>query len=357
MSNTIASIPFVKPIRDDAATAVDDMRVTGPAPLDADDPDRKNTRPLSFLRGIDPQDTSHKPFNRRFSEAISIMSLSKRGRRLLKALEDHDIHLGGLGPGQSYGFYLAYDRALFAQTRDLAETLRVISHEGRHAEQTIAGFSTVTEYHEPGTALPYDTRSYLRLNRVLEADADATALAVLWEVSQADDQYDSYWTDLYQDPHFGPMAKRFMTAALDSGYDPLDDRSVRAGMQAAFQTWPTVGQPLRSEGYDDHLMAWLESQAIKWDKPVPAHDTFEVTDVAKITAIGEAQAYWTPKGDPATAHALDQFEDRFRERFAAMGQQLLPAGKARSLAIDADAVQAWQANRRGQAASPAIPRL
>lgn len=128
-------------------------------------------------------------------------------------------------------------------------------------------------------------------------------------------------------------------------------------MQAAFQTWPTVGQPLRSEGYDDHLMAWLESQAIKWEEPVQAHGTFEVTDVTKITAIGEGQAYWTPKCDPSTTKALDRFEERFGERFAAMDDQLVPAGKAKSLAIDAGAVQAWQASRRAPAASPAVPRL
>ncbi len=334
----------------------DEVPVTGPAPLDASDPDRPNARPISFLRGVDPDDQTRKPFNRRISRAISVISLSKRGQRLLNSLENNDIQLGGLGPGQAIGYYLAYDRALFTQTRDLAETIQNIAHEARHAEQTIAGWSTVTEYHQPGTKLPHDTRSYLRLNRVLEADADATALAVLWEVSKADSQYQHVWSNLYNDPHYGPMAMSFEQAVLSSGFDATDDRSVRAGMKAAFRTWPTVGSPLRSEGYDDYMMAWLESQASKKSEPVQADRAFGIDEAATITGLNEAGPYWSAKDDPVTAALMDRFISRFEPRLEAMDKQLLPPkAPEQNVVIDASDVSRWRDGRKPAAPQPSTP--
>ena len=312
---------------------------------------------MAFFEAIDPTDEQHKTYNRSIARALKAMSRSTRGSRILNTLRDNDIQLGSLTPGQAFGYYLAYDRALYTRTESLAQTIQVMAHEGRHAEQTIAGFSTVTEYHKPSTRLPYDTRSYLTLNRVLEADADATALAVMWEIAQADPEFQKEWDRLYTDEHFGPMAKNFLKAVTNSGYPADDRRAVQAGMKAAFQTWPTVGEPLRSDGYDDYMLAWLETQGAKWEAPVLANARLTMGDMAKITSVGEAEPYWTPQDDPTTRARFEHLEPTLSERLDAMDQQLIPAETG--LVIDATMLKEWQSKRRrpAPAATPPAPSL
>lgn len=310
--------------------------------MDADKPNRGNTWPLSFFLDLKPGDTAAEPFQHELAGALIVMRQSPLGRRLLDKLEQEDIQFGGLQKGQAFGYYLAADRALYTQTSKLLQALQTIAHEARHAEQTVAGHTTITEFHQPGTKLPFDTKSYLKLNRVLEADADATALAVIWEVSNNGPEHAGLWAALQKDAHFGPMAARFEEAAKQSGYPPFDDRAVRTGMKAAFQTWPKVGEPLRSEGYDDQLMAWLEVQASAWEEPVYADKAFGMADARLITNLGNDAPYWKHDEDPETTEAFERFESRFDDRFAAMGAQLKPAN---GLVIDASAVQQWQQKR------------
>ncbi|MEM6902612.1 MAG: DUF6782 family putative metallopeptidase, partial [Pseudomonadota bacterium] len=294
-----------------------------PPRLDHPKPNRANTLPIDTLRrfGDVAPLTEH---NKQLARTVAMMGKSKRGARLLQSLEANDVRLGGLKPGQAFGYYLARDRALYSQTQSVAQAVRIIAHEARHCEQTVAGWSTITEDHEPGTKLPHDTRSYLRLNRVLEADADTTALAVMWEIAQADPSFQPAWDELRGDVHFGPMVKSFEAAAKATGGKPLSERAVTAGMRAAFETWPTVGEPLRSEGYDRYLIAWLETQAQGWEKPVQADRPFTIRDIGKITALNEAKPYWTPAHSERVAASFDQFAEDFKARFKAMDAQLRP---------------------------------
>ncbi|MBV6633673.1 MAG: hypothetical protein KI792_11660 [Alphaproteobacteria bacterium] len=297
--------------------------MTGPPPLNNPSPKRANTLPIDKLRKFGPVAPLAK-HNQQLARTVALMEKSKRGARLLKSLEANDVQLGGLQPGQAFGYYLAADRALYSQTETLAQAVQVISHEGRHCEQTVAGWSTITEFHQKGTKLPHDMRSYLRLNRVLEADADTTSLAVMWEIAHAEPDFQHAWDKLREDVHFGPMVESFERAAKATGAGPLSERAVTAGMKAAFQTWPTVGQPLRSEGYDRYLMAWVESQAVNWDEPVQADRPFTIDEVGKITGLNEARAYWTRADSQQMAEAFEAFIDEFDERLAAMDKQLLP---------------------------------
>jgi hypothetical protein len=298
--------------------------VTGPAPLDAPNPDRQYTRTVEDLLTTDTSDLNNKEVRRNLATIVQTMNGSARGQRLLQNMADNDIRIGGLTRGNNYGYYLAYDRALYQVNNDADEGIRVMSHEARHAEQTVAGYSTLIEYYKPGTKLPYDARSYLLLNRIVEADADATSVGVAWEISQSDPSKKRIWDLLKEDVHFGQMAESFEAAVQKTGLASTDPAAVRAGMEAVFNGWMNIGTPLRADGYDRYLLAFIEKKTGEWGE-VQANARLTAADIRNITSLGDSESYWDPAKHPNVMKKFEVFPADIEARLAAVDQRLKPA--------------------------------
>lgn len=296
---------------------------------------------------------------RDLARIVQVMDRSPRGAHLLNVLERTDYRLGGLGPGPNFGYSLSKDRAIYVQSSVISTGLRILAHEARHAEQIASGYSTGFEYYRPGTQLPFDGGSYLKMNRVLEADADAYSLSVLWEVSR-DPNLGYVWNDLKNDAHFKPMAEAFEQAVAASNQPETSDAAVRAGTAAVFNTWFSVGEPKRSRGYDAYIMQWLESTAN--DKIVGAIGTiqterrFTSADMERITSLGAEAPYWRPAENKRTLLQIGQYDDDIKLRLTELNKTIIPAASPKP-AFDAQSgvavsLSAW----RSRHATPARTR-
>ena len=233
-------------------------KVTGP-PRYVLHPERPNTEPLLRLAwGVGPEV---------LRRVIGVLRRSGLGRAVLEGLAVGDVWLGDLADDDaSYGFFLSGNRVVRTRTRDFWQTVRSVVHEGRHAVQSAMGLTTILEFHEPGTQLPWDARGYLLLNRALEADADAWAIAASHELDEAGAP--EAWSSLIAHPEFGGLARAYEAARPD-GRAPA--------MRAAYDAWFELG---RDYGYDTYLLGWLErlrekTEAAGHAGPVPAASTLD----------------------------------------------------------------------------------
>lgn len=220
------------------------ITVTGPPPRDGLKPYRPDTFGVSEIVGADGRDTTISQLAAVIKQVESVPD----GRRLISDLEHLDINIGRMPNDQKgvSGYYLNYNRLIRIKPE---YGVWILSHEGRHAQQAALGFSTLLEFHQPGTALPWDARSYVLLNRILDADADTRALAITAEAAAKNPDAARVWLLLEDDPHFGPLKKTYEQVSRCSG--------ITQAMGAVFDQWFTVGNPPRPHGYDSEMIKWL----------------------------------------------------------------------------------------------------
>lgn len=249
-------------------------RVTGP-PRFVRDPARTGTEPLLRLAwGAGPD------VLRRAARALQASGL---GRAVLEGMAAADVWLGDLSSDDaSYGFYLSGDRVVRTRTEDFWQAVRNLAHEGRHAVQDGLGLTTILEFHEPGTQLPWDARGYLLLNRALEADADAWAVAASHELAEAGAP--DAWRVLLAHPEFGGLAR---------AYDAARPDGAKAAMGAAYDAWFDLG---RDHGYDTYLLGWLERLREKAEEaghrgPVPGAATLDDAVLQRLGHVPEGGSY------------------------------------------------------------------
>ncbi|MEO0326412.1 MAG: DUF6782 family putative metallopeptidase, partial [Myxococcota bacterium] len=173
-------------------------------------------------------------------------------------------------------------RVVRTRTEDFWQAVRNLAHEGRHAVQDGLGLTTILEFHEPGTQLPWDARGYLLLNRALEADADAWAVAASHELAEAGAP--EAWRTLCEHPEFGGLAEAFAAARPDGA---------AAAMGAAYDAWFDLG---RDYGYDTYLLGWLErlrekTEAAGHAGPVPAAATLDDAVLQRLGGLPEGSSY------------------------------------------------------------------
>lgn len=182
---------------------------------------------------------------------VALAQRAATGRAALATLRARDVWLASLEPdGQSFGYYLSADRVIHLRTEQRWQAVRTLVHEARHVAQSARGFTTIVECYEPGTRLPFDGLSYLLLNRVIEADAEAIAVQVSHELARDVDA--SAWMTLAESPDFGPLAE-----AYQASIERYPDQAARA-MAAVYDAWFLMG---RAYGYDVYLLSWLERLA------------------------------------------------------------------------------------------------
>ncbi|MEM1414289.1 MAG: DUF6782 family putative metallopeptidase [Myxococcota bacterium] len=249
-------------------------RVTGP-PSFVPVPERPDTYALLRLRwGFGPE---------ALRDATDVLRASALGAQVLEGIALGDVWLGDLAEDDpSYGFYLSADRVVRTRTRDFWQALRTLAHEGRHAVQDGLGLSTILEFHEPGTLLPWDARGYLLLNRALEADADAWSVAASHQLAEAGRP--EAWKTLEAHPEFGGLAEAYAKARPDG---------MIAAMGAAYDAWYDLG---RDHGYDTYLLGWLErlrekSEDAGHEGPVGAAKALDDAALQRLGWLPEGRSY------------------------------------------------------------------
>lgn len=234
------------------------LRVTGPPPFKPE-PHRPESFTLPALLSradafadLTLQDAQEQltKVEDRVAYVAAVLNRIPTGKFLLDKLVSEDVWLGRLSEkNRSYGFYLAGDRVVYLRTKRLEGSIRILAHEARHVAHHAQGFSTIIEFYEAGSRLPFDGWSYLLLNRSIEADADARAVRCAWELKDAGVK--EPWDALASSPEFGRLARAF-------GEAPVGQR-----MAAAYDEWFRMG---RAYGYDTYLLDWLERLAQKHGK-------------------------------------------------------------------------------------------
>lgn len=303
--------------------------VTGPSPFQRE-PTRPESHPLRELlgRARSPAELgvarATKQLRRpeqRLAYVAALLWSVPTGRHLLERIEREDVFLGRLREtDKSYGYYLAGDRVVYLRTKELAGSARILSHEARHVAHHALGFSTIIEFYERGTRLPFDGRSYLLLNRSIEADADAHACQVARELLEAG--HESVWQALSESREFGKLARAYSRVADDDPDAVADGRA----MAAAYDEWFRIG---RAYGYDTYLLDWLERLTEKHGE-IRAQRALGHDDFALLGARPDGTNYLLghpAPGGPRVLHrgAYAVLADDVRERLEALTIAARPA--------------------------------
>jgi len=250
-----------------------------------------------------------------------IVGLAERApasRRALDQLERLDVAVALLYPSaRHWGHYVIGEGVLYLRCDHPWQGVRTLVHEARHAEQAAAGYSTIVEWHVPGTQLPWDAASYLLLNRVLEADADAHVALASWQLARAVDP--GAWSSLLAvDREFAGIAAAFQAAAAgDRDGEP-------AGMRAAFVAWFTAG---RGPGYDEYLLPWIE-RVVARGGATRAARRLDDAGARAIAAQAACPRYLDGIERPLTGAPFTAWSEAIAARLAGLALRVVDAGGA-----------------------------
>jgi hypothetical protein len=171
----------------------------------------------------------------KISHFLSVIHRSPAGQRLLVADKLTDTYVCATGQSDRDGDYEPRLNTVFiVLDQPEGEIVETMAHELRHAWQQDQGFMPTK---------PLAPRESLLLARAIEADAEAFATQIIWELKQSG--YDAAFDVHAQSQRYGDIVAAFAQRAEDDRHTVADGRAARA----AYDAW--FANEYRTVAYDD----------------------------------------------------------------------------------------------------------
>lgn len=217
------------------------LNVTGLTPMNANLSAKFNGRVTRYRRldkiPFDKPDSKDK-----LTRCISRMAQSETGRALLDTAAEYGVRVA---LKDNHIYYGDFDRETKKVTIEGKSSdgalIEILAHELRHGWQDRHGFDSSFELPPSDNVI---------INRLIEADAEAVANQVAWELKEQG--YNKPWLHAIRNKSYQDVAQAYRKEAEA---DPDAVRDGRA-LRAAFDQW--FKKPTRRHGYDDMMLDVLE---------------------------------------------------------------------------------------------------